>query len=276
MKKLLLSVGTILIGTTISFAQLTANTFINAGQDDVAYLGGTAEHSWNNNAGVLELTVTKGAGDEWVTGSIGIYNIGGDGSDGTIDLTNDAHKRIRLRIDGDANTVVRIDLQDQPAYTTVDASSQQITLDATVGYETFVLDLSLPTVDWAGPGTDQTAIGQALLYINPNTTTSADIQIDSIVIGDLSAIVASIEEDVVDASLSVSPNPASDEVNVAFEAAGDVAVSLSDIVGNTIASAAAGKGTNSVSFNTSGLSAGLYIVTVATGDGVVTRKIVVE
>lgn len=78
-----------------------------------------------------------------------------------------------------------------------------------------------------------------------------------------------IAEDVIDASISVSPNPANDVVNVSFEGSASSVVALSDVTGSVVASATG----NDVSLDVSGLAPGLYILSV---DGAVSRKVIVE
>lgn len=74
------------------------------------------------------------------------------------------------------------------------------------------------------------------------------------------------------ASVNVYPNPASDVLNVVV-GSGNASVSLSSVTGAVVASAA---GTGTVALNTSNVPAGLYVVTVSSGAGVTTAKVVVR
>lgn len=110
-----------------------------------------------------------------------------------------------------------------------------------------------------------------------NTSPNGTITIDYIKLGDQTGLtVTGNEENIVSASLNVYPNPASTSVNVSFEASADATVSLSDLTGSSVASAAASKGLNDISLDVSSLASGLYILSITTADGVVTRKVTVD
>jgi hypothetical protein len=80
-------------------------------------------------------------------------------------------------------------------------------------------------------------------------------------------------------ALNVFPNPASDLVNVSFEANNnDFSVSLVDIQGRTIASKSFINlvGSQLVSFSTEGIAKGSYIVTVTSNGATTTKNVVVR
>ncbi|MFM7467714.1 MAG: T9SS type A sorting domain-containing protein [Crocinitomicaceae bacterium] len=80
-------------------------------------------------------------------------------------------------------------------------------------------------------------------------------------------------------ALNVFPNPATDAVNVVFEAtASDYAVSLSDLQGRTVASQTIenANGTQTIVFATDNVAKGSYIVTVRSNGATTTKNVVVK
>lgn len=87
--------------------------------------------------------------------------------------------------------------------------------------------------------------------------------------------VTGIEEDLINNSMSVYPNPAKGELNVSFEAQTATEIYMTDVLGSRV-NAPATVGSNAAKINTSNLSGGIYIINVATENGVVARKVIVE
>jgi hypothetical protein len=53
-------------------------------------------------------------------------------------------------------------------------------------------------------------------------------------------------------------------------------VSLKDIIGNTVYTTSVGAGDNKISVPTAGLQSGMYILNIATDNGVVARKVTIK
>ena len=80
-------------------------------------------------------------------------------------------------------------------------------------------------------------------------------------------------------ALNVFPNPATDAVNVVFEAtASDYTVSLSDLQGRTVASQTIenANGTQTIVFATDNVAKGSYIVTVRSNGATTTKNVVIR
>ncbi len=80
----------------------------------------------------------------------------------------------------------------------------------------------------------------------------------------------------IDASLKVYPNPASGALNVSFQSEAGAEVTLSDVVGNKVFSTTSTIGENKITMNTSSLSSGIYVLSVATENGRVARKVAIK
>jgi Secretion system C-terminal sorting domain len=78
--------------------------------------------------------------------------------------------------------------------------------------------------------------------------------------------------------VSLYPNPATEEVKVSFNlnGANSATINVVDMTGKVVASQVASNGSNSVSINTSVLSAGVYSVNFTANNTTVTQKLVVK
>lgn len=86
----------------------------------------------------------------------------------------------------------------------------------------------------------------------------------------------SLEEDAINASLNVYPNPAQDHVNVSFEGASEGTVTLVDITGKTLDTQNFSSGIANVTFQTAELAQGVYLINILTRNAVITRRVVVK
>lgn len=81
-------------------------------------------------------------------------------------------------------------------------------------------------------------------------------------------------------TLQLYPNPATNELNIQFDAVNTdkVSISLLDVTGRTIAdiSHAATSGVQLIKYNTSSLAKGVYMIRIASGSETITRKVVIE
>ena len=79
-------------------------------------------------------------------------------------------------------------------------------------------------------------------------------------------------------SLSLYPNPASDELNIKFEANDKARVSLVDMVGREVSVIAytGSAGIQEISYNTSSIAKGIYLVRVQSGAETITKKVVLQ
>ncbi|MBX9851500.1 MAG: T9SS type A sorting domain-containing protein [Cytophagaceae bacterium] len=126
-------------------------------------------------------------------------------------------------------------------------------------------------------GKDDINISEALPYTTETFIAGASIQpfTGNIRVHDfkIGTVTTGLNEAVINNSLSVYPNPANEALNVSFNAPEGAEVVLSDILGNQVFSATAASGENKIPVNTAELPAGMYILTVATENGTVVRKV---
>jgi hypothetical protein len=89
-----------------------------------------------------------------------------------------------------------------------------------------------------------------------------------------------IEENLVDQSLKLFPNPANDQITLTFNALTDqnVIIRISSISGREVLrqEASIEKGTNSININTASIENGLYLISIHHPEGSVHRKLIIQ
>ncbi len=92
--------------------------------------------------------------------------------------------------------------------------------------------------------------------------------------------VASDERQVTSLKVQVIPNPSSGEVRVVWETAkrrgGEAEITVHDGVGATVLRASVRTGENTFLWNTAGLPAGVYYITITIGEQQETQKVLIE
>lgn len=169
---------------------------------------------------------------------------------------------------GDANTMRTFKFENEITLTA--GTTYLITLGS------FSTELSLAV---SGESPDQTSFLYGDLGTNgvdwyyTNSTPMVRMNFDPIL---------SVEgDDMVEANVSIYPNPASEETNVSFslENASDVEVVVTDLSGKTVYSTTmdnAAAGQHNVVIPTDELSNGVYVVNYTAGNAVATEKLVVN
>lgn len=98
--------------------------------------------------------------------------------------------------------------------------------------------------------------------------------IDYITMGDAEAVVNT--NDVVVNGLNVYPNPATDVLNVNFDATTASTVELTDLTGKVVSTQNAIAGSNTLSFTTASINAGVYFVNIKNANGNTTQKVIIK
>ena len=83
-------------------------------------------------------------------------------------------------------------------------------------------------------------------------------------------------DDAVATGLNVYPNPASDLLNVNFDATSATTVELVDLTGKVVETSISEAGTVTTQFATSNINAGVYFVNVKNVNGITTSKVVIK
>ena len=85
-----------------------------------------------------------------------------------------------------------------------------------------------------------------------------------------------LEEEAIESSLKTYPNPVKNNLVVTYDAISKSQLSLKDVYGNDIYSQTTKSGTTKSKINTTDFVEGIYVLTVETANGVITRKIIIE
>ncbi len=136
--------------------------------------------------------------------------------------------------------------------------------------------------------TDGLSVTKTFPYTVPATSNKANMKVVAVLIDQTTgeivnandvALSASGINELTAAELSVYPNPASDLVNVSFDAKNaDYSVSLMDLQGRVVSSKELtnANGVQQVSFATSNVAKGSYIVVVSSNGGKTTKTVVIK
>lgn len=298
----------LLATTTTAMAQVTwveefnDNTLPDANFVDYNTDGGGLNRgNWIECNGKLQ--INSAGNDEWEYVDIHINN--GTDTD-TLDLSETAQLSFRVRSTTDS-AVFRINLVDDNGNESQNDFINNNPADGS-GYhfsignfwQTVTVDFNMNWWNQYGGGaqTDSTNITTVRFRINPgffsfpvddqwgtthNSTFNGTLEIDWIAINMTGTNNATdgcttvgIEEETIENSIAIAPVPAQDHVTIAFKAIAETDVVVTDLLGNVIDTRKANKGANNIQFNTSSMSSGMYLISIVTADGLVTRKIVVE
>lgn len=238
--------------------------------------------TWNSSDGdgVMEFAATTHAashGPLYYTLSSG-DDLSCDPAKGAVDVSDSkAYVEVRMK----ASTPMAINLYIQegnaPSWDYSKFSESNVKMELTTSYQVFKLE-NLSTANLAATGTvDLTNIGAVIFELGKTNDTDFDqvsgatVSVDYIFLG----YDVSVNENVVNA-LNVYPNPATDQLNVAFDATSVSTVELTDLTGKVIATQIAKVGANTVSFETSNVNAGVYFVNIKNATGNVTQKVIIK
>ena len=135
--------------------------------------------------------------------------------------------------------------------------------------------------------TDGTVANYSFNYTVPSTSTRANmkavVMLLDLTTGEIvNATEVSIAEAGIDnideISLEVYPNPASDIVNVSFEAEGDYTITITDLAGREVATQSLSNltGSQKIAVPTNDLNSGNYIISVATAGASYSQVLVIK
>jgi len=85
----------------------------------------------------------------------------------------------------------------------------------------------------------------------------------------------SVNEAVVN-SLNVYPNPATDQLNVVFDATSTSTVELTDLTGKVVDTQSANAGANTISFDVVNVNSGVYFVSIKNAGGNSAQKVIIK
>lgn len=200
-------------------------------------------------------------------------------AEGLVDLTVAGSDMAYIRIKASAPVQILAYFQEGNAasWDYSKFSETHAVMDLTTSYQIIKVE-NFSTANIGGTGTvDLSSIGGIAFELGKTDGTNYDavsgvtVSVDYIRLGN-----AVSTNDVVVNALNVYPNPATDQLNVAFDASAVSTVELTDLTGKVVASQIAKVGANTVSFETANVNAGVYFVNIKNATGNVTEKVIIK
>jgi|TARA_B110000261_G_C13027765_1_gene334922 hypothetical protein len=291
MKKILLSLAVITAlganaqNPTNLVEEMDGVTPCFLGYEDVGAFQGAAGNdfttmSYNATDGVLEIAATT---HESSHGPLYYTLSGGDElecspGEGKADVSG-ANSKVVLRIKSDQDVSVNLYIQEgnSPSWNYAKFSETNLTMDLTSQYQVFELtNLSSTSTAGVVDGVDLTSIGAVVFELGStdgdyDQVSGATISVDYIRL--VSSV--SVNEAVVN-SLNVYPNPATDQLNVVFDATSTSTVELTDLTGKVVSTQSAKAGANTISFDVINVNAGVYFVNIKNAGGNSAQKVIIK
>jgi len=207
--------------------------------------------------------------------------------DTTINLSDEADHKFYMKVNNGTSDTVKqclVMFFDEAGNFTDAAPWEQLLLpgDNVVEFNSKITWKTWPNGDDEVFTIDSSAVvGFALYFRNAwnNAGEAGTFTIDSISLGNTTNEGGNWElttSDVVVEGFSVYPNPASDVLNIKFDANSETSINLMDLTGKVVASQNAQAGAVTTEFQLYDLNAGIYFVNVKSSNGSATQKVVIK
>ena len=196
-----------------------------------------------------------------------------------VDLSTD--NKFAIRIKADVPMTLNLLLQEGSDaswnYSNVFATSLN-EIDITTTYQNFTLENVLPE-NGSGDAKDLSKVGIVVFEVAKDANgdyplISGKLTIDWLKFGsdaDLSS-TGGVSVN----SLKVYPNPATDQLNVVFDATSTSSVQLTDLTGKVVDVQTAKVGANTISFDVANVNAGVYFVNISNAAGNTAQKVIIK
>lgn len=197
----------------------------------------------------------------------------GNCSQGSVDLTGNTNGSLRVKSTVDVDFFVILS-SDSEGWQSHDADYTKISV--TGGDDWQKTEFILKDTSWNGKGDISNVIGWELWFAGDQTTSNGELWFDWIAFGDAEEPVTESTDEVLASSFNVYPNPATDVLNVKFDAVAETSIELVDLTGQIVASQNAQAGAVATSFETADFNAGIYFINVKSANGTATQKVVIK
>ena len=196
-----------------------------------------------------------------------------------VDLST--NNKFAIRIKADVPMTLNLLLQEGSAaswnYSDVFATSLN-NIDVTTDYQNFTLENILPE-NGSGDAKDLSKVGIVVFEVAKDSngdypTINGKLTIDWLKFGTDADLQSTGNVSV--NSLKVYPNPATDQLNVAFDATSASSVQLTDLTGKVVDVQTANVGANTISFDVANVNAGVYFVNISNAAGNTAQKVIIK
>ena len=196
-----------------------------------------------------------------------------------VDLST--NNKFAIRIKADVPMTLNLLLQEGSNaswnYSDVFATSLN-NIDVTTTYQVFTLENILPE-NGSGDPKDLSKVGIVVFEVAKDSngdypTINGKLTIDWLKFGTDADLQSTGSVSV--NSLKVYPNPATDQLNVAFDATSASSVQLTDLTGKVVSVQTSKIGANTLSFDVANVNAGVYFVTIKNAAGNTAQKVIIK
>jgi hypothetical protein len=199
---------------------------------------------------------------------------------GLVDITDAPEVSLRIKASSAVQIVVFVQEGNGASWNYTKFSATSGTFDVTTEWQVFeISSISASSNDPASADIDLTQIGIVAFELGKTDGTSFDtfdgtVSVDYIKLG--AAVKALSTETPIASGLNIFPNPATDVLNVNFDATSATTIDLVDITGKVVDSKLTQAGFATTSFNTAEINSGVYFVNIKNAVGSTTNKVVVK
>ena len=198
---------------------------------------------------------------------------------GLVDITAAPEVSLRIKASAPVQIFVYVQEGNSPIYDYSKFSVTSATIDVTTDWQVVeISDISSTNMPEATT-IDLTKIGALAFELGKTDGTNRDdfdgtVSVDYIKLG--AAVKALSTETPIASGLNIFPNPATDVLNVNFDATSATTIDLVDITGKVVDSKLTQAGFATTSFNTAEINSGVYFVNIKSASGTTTQKVVVK
>jgi hypothetical protein len=189
------------------------------------------------------------------------------------DFTGNLNGSLRVKSTVDVNFFI-IASSDAEVWQSHDADYTPISVKG--GDEWKKVEFMLKDTSWNGNGDIKNVLGWELWFAKDQTTSDGQLWFDWIAFGDAEQPVVESTDEILSSSFNIYPNPATDVLNIKFDANSETSVNLMDLTGKIVASQNAQAGAVTTAFQIADLNAGIYFVNVKSANGSATQKVVIK
>ncbi|MBO72711.1 MAG: hypothetical protein CMD35_03750 [Flavobacteriales bacterium] len=197
-------------------------------------------------------------------------------AEGAVDISGNPKAEIRIKASSNVKINVYIQEGNSPSWDYSKFSASSFQIDVTTDWQFVTLE-NIADSSGGGAAVDLSNIGGVAFELGKTDGVNFDnidgtVSVDFIRFGD----AANSTEEVVVEGFNVFPNPATDVLNVKFDATSATTVELTDLTGKVVSSQLVQAGAVNTTFATADINAGIYFVNVKNEIGSTTQKVVIK
>jgi hypothetical protein len=198
---------------------------------------------------------------------------------GLVDIKAAPEVSLRIKASAPVQILFYVQEGNDPSWNYSKFSLTHAVINVTTEWQVVLIDSILSTNIAESDDIDLSQIGGVVFELGKTDGASYDtfdgtVSVDYIKLG--AAVKALSTETPVASGLNIFPNPATDVLNINFDATSASTIDLVDITGKVVDSKLTQAGFATTSFNTAEINSGVYFVNIKNAVGSTTNKVVVK